>query len=53
MSPRVYRPDHTAHVRRRLAQMAVYEAFGLVVAAAAAGILAVVGSRSPRVDGAG
>lgn len=47
MSARVYRPDHTAHVRRRLAQMAVYGAFGLVVAAAAAGILAVVGSRIP------
>jgi hypothetical protein len=45
VSPRVYRPDHTAHVRRRLAQMTAYGAFGLVVAAAAAGILAVIGSR--------
>ena len=47
MSPRVYRPDHTAHVRRRRAQMAVYGAFGLVVAASAAGMLAVIGSRVP------
>ncbi len=47
MPPRVYRPDHTAHIRRRVAQMAVYGAFGLVVAAAAAGMLAVIGSRVP------
>jgi hypothetical protein len=47
MPPRVYRPDHTAHVRRRLAQMAVYGAFGLVIAAAAAGILAVIAAASP------
>jgi uncharacterized BrkB/YihY/UPF0761 family membrane protein len=47
MSPRVYRPDHTAHVRRRLTQMAAFGTFGMVVAAAAAGILAVIGSRAP------
>jgi hypothetical protein len=47
MPPRVYRPDHTAHVRRRLTQMAVYGTFGLVTAAAAAGSFAVVGSRVP------
>jgi uncharacterized membrane protein YdbT with pleckstrin-like domain len=47
MSPRVYRPDHTAHVRRRLTQTAAYGTFGLVIAAAAAGSFAVVGSRVP------
>ena len=47
MPPRVYRPDRTAHVRHRLAQIAVYATFGLAVAAAAAGILAVIGIRVP------
>jgi hypothetical protein len=46
MPPHVYRPDHTAHVRRRLTQMAAYATFGLVIAAAA-GILAAIGSRAP------
>jgi hypothetical protein len=43
MSRRVYHPDHTAHIRRRLTRMAVTGLIGLAVAAAAAGVLAIVG----------
>lgn len=40
MPPRVYHPDHTADIRRRLTLMAVYGLVGLVVTAVAAGFLA-------------
>ncbi|MEV4706823.1 hypothetical protein [Actinoplanes sp. NPDC049316] len=43
MSARVYRPDHTAHIRHRLAQLAVHGAVGLVIAFCAAGVLAFLG----------
>jgi hypothetical protein len=46
MPPRVYHPDHTAHIRRRLTRMAVTGLIGLAVAAAAAGVLAMMGSRA-------
>jgi MFS family permease len=42
MPPRVYHPDHTAEIRRRLTLMAVYGLTGLVGAAVAAGLLAVL-----------
>ena len=41
-----YRPDHTAHVRRRLAPDGRLRSVRPVVAAGAAGILAVIGSRA-------
>jgi hypothetical protein len=47
--PQVYHPDHTAHIRRRLAHMASYGLFGLLIAAGVAGITAIVNSRA---DGA-
>ncbi|WP_203706100.1 hypothetical protein [Asanoa iriomotensis] len=40
MSARVYRHDHTAHIRHRLAQLAIHGAVGLFVAFCAAGVLA-------------
>jgi len=46
MSPLVYDPDHTPHIRRRLSRMAVTGLIGLAVAAAAAGVLAMMGSRA-------
>ena len=44
--PRLYHPNHTAHLRQRLTQTAVHGIIGLLVAAAAAGILAIIGSRA-------
>ncbi len=51
MSPLVYDPDHTAHIRRRLSRMAVTGLIGLAVAAAAAGVLAMMGSRAGDASG--
>jgi len=53
MSPLVYDPDHTAHIRRRLSRMAVTGLIGLAVAAAAAGVLAMMGSRAGDSSGGG
>lgn len=36
----VYNPDHTAHIRTRLKQMATWVVSGLVIAAIAAGVVA-------------
>lgn len=43
--PARYHPDHTAHIRRRLADQAVRGVAGLVFTAAAAGVLALIGGR--------
>ena len=43
MAGRVYRPDHTAHIRAELARSAMYFASGLVVVAAAAETTLLIG----------
>jgi hypothetical protein len=42
--PARYNPDHTAHIQQRIANLAIYGAFGLFFTAAAAGVLVVIGS---------
>jgi hypothetical protein len=44
MSAARYHPDHTAHIRQRLKNMAVCGVAGLVFAAAAAGVIALIGT---------
>jgi hypothetical protein len=51
MPPRVYHPA-TAHIRGRLAQMAVYDVTGLVIAVVAAGVIAIVASTAGGAWGA-
>jgi len=46
MPARVYHPDHTAHIRHRLSQMAIHGAAGLIVAAGAAGVLALIDTQA-------
>lgn len=40
-----YHPDHTAHIRRRLADQVIFGTVGLVVTAMAAGVLVLIGGR--------
>ncbi|MDG4795380.1 hypothetical protein [Micromonospora sp. WMMD1082] len=42
IAPRVYHPDHTAHIRRRLVDRTVYGVVALAAAVANAGILTVL-----------
>jgi hypothetical protein len=44
--PRTYHTDHTAHLRHQAKTRAKYGACGLVTAAAAAGVLTIVGARA-------
>jgi MFS family permease len=41
--PARYNPDHTAHIRRRLVNQAIYGIGGLFFTAAAAGVLLLIG----------
>jgi hypothetical protein len=50
MSARVYQPDHTAHIRRRLHQMTTQGSAGLILACGAAGIAAVLANRADDAD---
>jgi hypothetical protein len=44
--PRVYQPDHTAHIRHRLSQQATYFGAGLVMAALMAAVTVVLSALS-------